>query len=461
MSPRIALLVCCGFIVWLFREDMKWRRLESKALWIAGIWVAIAGSRSPTYWMSYLGLSGAPGSDVEGSPVNFVITAALIVAGLLVLRQRGLSVSSFVHGNKALFVIYCFFALSALWSQYPAVSLRRLFKDFGCVPIALLLLSQRDPGAAIRAVYMRVSFILFPLSEVLYKYFPDIGRSYSKSGEPLFAGVCTFKNELGQTLMVFMLILFWDLFELCREEKSPIKRRQVLIHCGWLVIAFWLLMQAHSGTSLVCLLLGLLVWWGGAYLARLKSPIQVFLSMLAIGLCLVVLQSTFQLSKIGLDALGRDPTLTGRTENWPVMAELCNDPIWGTGYRMFWDVKGEEVERRTGFAYPSAHNGYLETYLAGGFVGLGLLALFLLAIFLKTAEGILAGGNFPRLGLSFWAVLLAYNWTESSFLWGSILWFTFLLWAVKPRTRLPIEVVLVSMNSGRSLTERAEAAHVS
>jgi O-antigen ligase len=447
-------------VAWLFREDMKWRQLESKALWIAGIWVAIAASRSPTYWTSYLGLGGVAVNNVEGSPVNFLCSATLIVAACLVLRQRRLNWSAVVQGNKALFLMYFFFAISALWAEYPIVSLRRLFKDGGCVAIALLLLTQRDPGAAIRTVYARVSFILFPFSVLFYKYFPEIGRTYSKSGEPAFAGVCTFKNELGQTLMVFMLILLWDFLELWKEEKSARKKRQVRIQCGCLLMSAWLMFQAHSATSLVCLLLGLVAWWAGRYLARLRSHLQVVLSVLAVGLCVIVLQVSFQLSRIGLEALGRDPSLTGRADAWPVIIELCKNSLLGDGYCMFWDVSRAELAERLGGDYPSAHNGYLETYLSGGILGLGFLGLFLLASFLKTSKGLLAGGIFGRLGFIFWVVLVVYNWTESSFILGGALWFTFLLWAIKLPRGVSSAVVLSSLNCGPSgvLPEGANVA---
>jgi exopolysaccharide production protein ExoQ len=415
---------------------MKWRRLESPALWIAGIWVAIAGSRSPTYWTSYLGLGGAPTSNLEGSPLNFVISTLLIVAALLVLRNRGYTWSAFARANKALFLIYIFFAASALWAEYPDIVLRRLFKDFGCAVIVLLLLTQRDPAAAIRTIFVRVSFILFPFSILFYKYFPELGRTYAKGGELLFAGVCTFKNELGQMLLVFILILVWDLLELWKQEKSDVRKRQLLIHCGYLLMGVWLLLKANSATSLLCLLLGFLVWWGGGYLARLRSPLRLVLSVVAIGLCLVAVQTIFHVKGNILAALGRDESLTGRADAWPIMVELCKDPLVGDGYRMFWDVSREEIKKRTGFDYPSAHNGYLETYLAGGLLGLALLGVFLLAAGWRIAKGLLGGGNFGKLGFVFFLLLLVYNWTESCFLWGGPLWVTFLLFAIKPQPGL-------------------------
>src|SRR5688572_6351056 len=91
--------------------------------------------------------------------------------------------------------------------------------------------------------------------------------------------------------------------------------------------------------------------------------------------------------------------------------KTCDNPVLGMGYRMFWDVVGHEVEEKTGFAYPTAHNGYVETYLAGGVVGLALLGLFVVGTGLTAAEGLLTRGSFGRLGLVFWVVLLVYNWT--------------------------------------------------
>jgi exopolysaccharide production protein ExoQ len=448
MSPFLAFLLCCGVSAWLFREDMKWRRLESPALWIAGIWVAIAGSRSPTYWTDYLGLGSSAQSNLDGNPLNFLITSLLIVAALLVLSNRGYNWSAFAKANKSLCLIYFFFALSFLWGEYPSVLLRRLWKDVGCVAIVVLLLTQRDPAAAIRTIYVRVSFLLFPFSVLFYKYFPELGRGYSFGGDMLFSGVCTFKNELGMVLMVFGLIGLWDLLELRKEEKSAVKKRQVLIHYGCSLMIIWLLIASNSATSLVCLLLGMLIWWGGRYLARLGSPLQIMFSVVTAVLFLGVLEAVFDLKGMFLDVIGRDRTFSGRTVAWPLMMESVRNPLLGEGYRMFWDLHGLAVEEKTGFPFPTAHSGYVEMYLAGGLVGLALLGLFLLATGLRVAKGLLEEGSFGRLGFIFWVLLLIYNYTESSFLWSTTIWFTFLLWAIKPQLRTSRTFVSPSLSSG-------------
>ena len=53
MSRQLILYACWGFIAWLFRQDMAWRKLGSKALLIPGAFIAIQGSRPVSYWFGY------------------------------------------------------------------------------------------------------------------------------------------------------------------------------------------------------------------------------------------------------------------------------------------------------------------------------------------------------------------------------------------------------------------------
>jgi len=158
MPPQLALLAGYCLVFWLLREDMKMRKAGSWALLIPGLLIAIQGSHPLSYWLS--------GGSEEGAenPIDTIITAGLIVAAVFVGRKRGLDWGGLVGRNKALFLIYFYFALSAIWSDLPLMSLKRIFKDFGLVPIALVFLTERDPIEAIRAVFVRVSYILFPFS---------------------------------------------------------------------------------------------------------------------------------------------------------------------------------------------------------------------------------------------------------------------------------------------------------
>ena len=72
--------------------------------------------------------------------------------------------------------------------------------------------------------------------------------------------------------------------------------------------------------------------------------------------------------------LGKDPTLTGRTQIWKsVGAEIMKHPILGYGYCAFWrGYQGESANSAltNGWAVTSAHNGFLQTWLTLGAVGL-------------------------------------------------------------------------------------------
>jgi exopolysaccharide production protein ExoQ len=410
---------------------MRWRRLESPALWIAAFWVAIIGSRPVSYWLSYMGLGGGGGgSNLDGNPINLAIMLSLILAAFLVLARRGFDWGAFILNNQALCGLYVFMALSAFWSPYPFVSFRRLFKDFGCVPVALVFLTGQDPVAAIRTVYARVAYLLLPFSVLFYKYFPELGRTYSKGGEPMFSGVTTQKNTLGQMLLVFGLVLLVDTLELRRGDVAQ-KKKAMLISCGMLLIAAWLLLASHSQTSLVCAILGVAIIWAGRYLVRLRNPGTILAICLAVTVGLAGLEATFGVSKAVLSALGRDETLTGRTVIWEAVKSHLGNPLLGTGYSIFWDVNSTAVEEDMGMDLLSAHNGYLEIYCDGGLAGLAFLGIILFAGGLCAAETLLQETLFGRLAFAFWVILLVNNWSEASFMRSTTLWFVFLIVAMR------------------------------
>ena len=244
MPRQLILLACYGFIVWLIRKDMAWRSIGSRALLIPGIWIAVQGSRPVSYWLG--------GGGGESGLVNTIWFAAFLLISVTLLMKRQINWGAIFRSNKALFLMYGYLLCSITWSESPGDSLKRLVKDFECVPVALVFLSGRNAPHAIRAIYVRVAYILFPLSVVFIKYFPEIGRSFSRAGEAMFGGVTTQKNSLGETIFVFSLFVVWDLVLLLGGEKRPGRTAQVWIRIGILVMGLWLLEMCDSQTSFLC-----------------------------------------------------------------------------------------------------------------------------------------------------------------------------------------------------------------
>jgi exopolysaccharide production protein ExoQ len=418
---QLILLACYGFIFWLFRKDVKWRKAGSSALWIPGLWIAIQGSRPVSYWI------GGGGGDSEGNPVNTVVYGILIIAAFIALSKRRFSWGMVIQRNKALFLIYFFLALSAFWSELPFTSFKRLIKDFGTVPVALVILTELDPITAFRSIFVRVSYLLFPLSIVFIKYFPSIGRQSAHSGENMFTGVTTQKNSLGEMAFVLSLVILWDFLVLRKSEKSKDRTFQMRVRIALLAMGIWLLNTCDSQTSVVCLVLGVFLFWICGVLQKLKIGKPLLIGGLTAAICLAAADKTFNLSAKLSQAVGRNPTLTGRTNIWRIVKEQNTDPLLGEGFYVFWDTeKGKNVVDAL-TRINSTHNGYLETYVDAGIVGDTLLGLLLLVIGARAVGRLFNGARLGRIGVTFWAMALLYNLSESSFFRLDLLWFTLLL----------------------------------
>ncbi len=278
MLPLLALLLGIAFVGWMVGTDRRWRRLPSRALWIPGIWLALASSRQMSFWLAQVGVSGGASNNLEGSPVNVIFNGSLFLVAILVLKRRRFSWAQYALANKALFSIYAFFLCSVLWSPFPVPTAKRVVQEFGCVLIAPIILTEKDPAASLRVLFVRVSYVLFPLSVIFIRYFPDIGRVVSGvSGAHMLCGVTDHKNSLGQVTMVFCLVLLWDLMETRKYETTSGTKPDRWVRLVNLGIGLYLLVVSNSATSWICFLLGVVLLFGGRRLAVMKNARRVFL----------------------------------------------------------------------------------------------------------------------------------------------------------------------------------------
>jgi O-antigen ligase len=205
-------------------------------------------------------------------------------------------------------------------------------------------------------------------------------------------------------------------------------------------------------------------------LARLKSvqrkPGIVTVALPVTVAAYAVMELMFDISSAVARFLGRDPTLTGRTDTWNALLQLQTNPLLGLGYSSLWI--GERLEGILAMLNVSylneAHSGYLETYLTLGFVGLFLLAVFLLSSFRALSKHVLISHHFASFAISVWLVTILYNVTESAF-GSSLVWNVLLLCVVISRAggerALKAPSPLQRWTTGRSdLRSRPVAAHV-
>lgn len=433
MKAPLALLLCLPLIIWLWKRDQRVRPRFSPALWIALLWLLVLGSRPLSFW---LGIGGS-GDNLEGNIFDRFIYLGQIFVSIYILSKRGIDWDSIIRQNKGLLLFYLFLAATIIWSEYPLVAFRRWFKDLGGIFVVLLILTEQDPLEAIKATFARCAYILFPLSVIFIKYFPGLGRQFGASGEPTFTGVTTQKNSLGEIALVFGLLLISELTQTNRPRQARFFNGHHFTIFFILAIGVWLLLTSNSQTSLICLTLGaaiLLSYKLSIFKGHPQRQLAVFFTL---ALLFFIVNNLFQLSDELLRMVGRDPTLTHRTEIWQAVRENPVDPLIGSGYLMYWDLhKAITIGEFNDVRLNSAHNGYLEIFLDGGALGICFLVVMLLAVGIRVSRELLTGSEYGRLAFAFYIVMLLYNVSESMYARRSPLWFAFLLFSLEFRSPL-------------------------
>jgi exopolysaccharide production protein ExoQ len=134
------------------------------------------------------------------------------------------------------------------------------------------------------------------------------------------------------------------------------------------------------------------------------------------------------------DLVGKDATLTGRTDIWAIASRLAEArPTLGYGYDAFWTPGGPAAFIHQGVEWEmgSAHNSWLELKLALGMVGVAALVFHLVFGVIATGRRLWSG---PEV---YWAVPLLVSMavislTESIFLSGrSLTWILYVATVTK------------------------------
>ncbi len=429
MNRTFALLLCLPFIVWLWKRDARVRPKFSRTFWIPILWLLILGSRPISWW---LGVGASGGGDLDGNWFDRTLYLVLVFLALRILIRRRVSLITFIQKNKAFSLFYLFLLITVLWAPFPFVAFKRWFKDAATFLIILLVLSEQEPLEAIKALCARCAFVWFPLSELFAKYFPQSGRSYSRGGLATYTGVTDQKNSLGAIILVVGLVLVSELTQPNRPRGKPWFKGHRFTVLFTLAMGIWLMVLSNSKTSLICFALGSFIILSHKVPVLRAHPGRVLASVFTAVFLFFVAESVFRVSETLLSFVGRDATFTDRTAIWEAVTENPVDPMLGCGYMMYWTLH-RGVHAHDSDAYwtvKTAHNGYLETYLDGGTIGVCLLLLLLIVIGKYAISNFLKGSEYGRLSFAFFIVTITYNLSESIFARRSPLWFVFLLFAV-------------------------------
>jgi exopolysaccharide production protein ExoQ len=421
---EIATVIFIVGIIALFVLDRNPRARTSAALWLPVAWLLIAGSRPVSAWLQ-IGPESSPEQYMEGSPIDRAIYLVLLSAGIIVLLGRMRSVARLLKANGPILIFIAYCAVSISYSDYPGVALKHWIKSLGDYVMILIVLTDRDQSNAVKQVLARPGFLLLPLSVLFIKYYPDLGRAYSPHWDAtqFSIGVAEDKNMLGMTCLVFGLAALWRLLNELGGSRRP---RIIAVHGIMVAMAIWLLAKSHSMTSLSCFLLTGAVLAATTFLRKARK--NGFVHLMVAAALLVCLSPLFLDSAGGiLQSMGRDSTLTGRTEIWRNLLDVPVNPVLGTGFESFW--QGERLQRLwaiPGMHINEAHNGYLEIYLNLGWIGVALVAGIMVAGYRNVVRLLRQDPEAGRLRLAYFVAGAAYNLTEAAMRTMSLMWIAFL-----------------------------------
>jgi exopolysaccharide production protein ExoQ len=306
-----------------------------------------------------------------GKPGNVVTEGMniLLILSSLSLFARGFGqIRFFKSGAFITTGLAGFFLCSAAWSIAPQSSIVEgtlyLMVILGAIGIAANFTSDEFMNLLATMVFLTAI-------ASLGLYVASRGNAVSDTGD--FRGIFPQKNVLGEAMTMGTLACLHGL------RTGARGRRRSLVFLGMVaVVTLWsksttsfLTILAFCGTDLV---ISLIRKGGGVRVFAIGATV-VALPVLIVSL---VFPDTL------LEILGKDPTLTGRTEIWGyVIEDIYQRPLLGWGYVAFWSVYNPaamDIADALHWFSPQAHNGLLEILLHVGIVG----ASYFLFVWIRT-----------------------------------------------------------------------------
>lgn len=385
----------------------------------------------------------APASSIdqalEGNPLERAIFSGLLAAGIIVLLIRGRRVLTLLQMNGPILLFFCYCAVSTIWSDFPDVAFKRWIKALGDLVMVVVILTDPARSSAIKRFLTRTGFLLVPLSVLLIKYYPDLAQRFDPAdGRQIFIGVTNDKNMLGAICLLFGLGAIWRILHAHREKQRLLTNRPLIAHLVILAMVFWLLWKANSMTSVACFVLagGLMVAASFPPLARKRAVVHL---LVATVLAVATFALFFDAGGGLVKTLGRDPTLTGRTEVWSDVLTVIENPVLGSGFESFWlGPRLAKLWSKYWWHPNEAHNGYLEVFLNLGWVGEFLLAVVIVTGYCNAVGGFRRDSEAGKLRLAYFVVGLIYSFTEAGFRTMNPVWISFILATIAvPKNPVP------------------------
>jgi len=337
---------------------------------------------------------------------NQIVYLFLFFSSLVILSQNYHKVISLIKSEKylSLFILLCL--ISALWSDYSLLSIKRSFQLFVIFVVIIEALVIIEPSILLKQFKIVVSLYLF------FNLFA--GLRIGAAIDPIFQtwrGIEVQKNHLAQTSLYCLLssVVFFSF-----DKKMLVKLYDGLL----ILISVFLIYKARSSTAILVLLMIIFV----GLIFQIESIFSKFgfgrsflalIFLFFLGFTFIFLFFSSDIFSLIPGYFGKDMTLSGRVDIWEfAWNDIEKKIILGYGFATYWIMGTPRLEIFAdlfeGFKVNQAHNGFIEIMLQLGFVGL-IFFLFLIAAYIYRM--IKVNSNLAILVL---VAILTLNYTESA-----------------------------------------------
>lgn len=308
---------------------------------------------------------------------NLYLLTYLVVFCLLTIRWR--KVLYVLQRDRYIWVILALVLLSFFWSEIPGRTLSRSFSFTGSTLLGVYFATRYTVKQQLQLLGWTFGLVVglsLGYALLLPKY-GIMGGVHAGA----WRGIYTHKNNFGKMMtlssIVFTLLLLSG------------QKQRLWFSLGLGLSVMLLLLSTSKGA-----LVNVVAMWSAIAVCRLFR-LQYHLLVISLGSIAIAaggasLWLVDNLESIVVDVLGKDLTLTGRTDLWMSVLEMIKQRPWlGYGYQAFWnglDGPSAVVWRAEAWRVPDAHNGFLDLLLQLGIVG---MVVFLVGYFANIVGSII------------------------------------------------------------------------
>lgn len=342
-------------------------------------------------FVTFLGLTLSPGFGTIAA-VFFILPSIVLIG----LKARSYQIHGRIEwpGLVLLFIMPSVFLASTFWSNHPLLTFKLSAEALVSCCVVYILTST------IRLKTLITAFFFAQLISVGASILSGKTAIIYETQQAAYVGFYGSKNYLAYAGLVLFILSVAK----AGISQTVLSRALAYVGVGLALITLVLTISAGAAISFFVIVLAycaLMVVRLIHVSARGQFLLALFLIALSVA-CLagLVFGDENGLTGALLSAVGKDATLTGRTDLWAYASRLVErNPLFGIGYQAFWVQNDPEPEAlwyafhiptRMGFHF---HNQFYSTAVELGYFGVAITFFYVSALVVTTLRNVMLHQN--------------------------------------------------------------------